>query len=177
MKYKIGDTVWYAKMKCIEGNEPCPDCFGQKALTVIKGDGSQVSIECVGCTHGYEEPLGYVKYSKWIADVNQVVIHRVEVKPDGLEYGHTENYGSPECDLFDNKEDAEKRAIEILEKHNNEEISRIHQKEKHNRTWAWNVHYHSYCIRRAEKDIAYHTAKLSVAKSKVKEEKINIDKK
>ena len=37
-------------------------------------------------------------------------------------------------------------------------------------TWAWNVTYHRGCIKRAESDLAYHAAKLAVAKEN-KEEK------
>lgn len=169
-KYKIGDVVWYAKMKSVEGIEPCPDCFGQRALTVIKGDGSQVSIECAGCSAGYEPPKGYVRYNKWIADVCQVTIQRIEITPQGVEYWHSESYRVREEDIFDSKEEAEKRAIVIFEEHDAQEIARIHQKEKHNRTWSWNAHYHRDCIKRAEKDLAYHTAKLNVAKIKAKEE-------
>lgn len=172
MKYKIGDTVWYAQVKSFEGIEPCPDCFGQKALTVIKGDGSKVSIECVGCASGFESPKGYVTYYGWKSDVRQVLIQRVEITNEGVEYGHSQCYRVKEEELFDTKEEAEIRAKEKWESHNAEEIARIYQKEKHNRTWAWNAHHHRDCIKRAEKDLAYHTAKLNVAKVKAKEREL-----
>lgn len=171
MKYKIGDVVWYAQVKCFEGEEPCPDCFGQRALTVIKGDGSQVSIECVGCMAGYEPSKGYVKYYGWKSDVLQVRIERVEITDKGIEYGHSQSYRVDGSELFDTKEEAEKLAEEKWKAHNAAEIAKIHQKEKHNRTWSWNANYHRDCIKRAEKDLVYHTAKLNVAKVKSKEEK------
>ena len=170
MKYKIGDVVWYAKVQCYEASEPCPDCFGQRALTVIKGDGSQVSIECAGCATGYEPAKGYIKYSAWRPDVAQTSITRIEMKADGsCEYGHGYSYSSQEDELCENEADAIRKAEERMAEHNAQEIARIHQKEKHNRTWSWNAHYHRSCIKRAEKDLAYHTAKLSVAKVKAKE--------
>ena len=171
MKYKIGNVVWYAQVKCFEGTEPCPDCFGQRALTVIKGDGSQVSIECAGCASGYDTSKGYVTYHGWKSDVCQVRIERVEITDQGVEYGHSQSYRVSEDEVFDTKEEAEKRADEKWKEHNAQELARIHQKEKHNRTLSWNAHYHRDCIRRAEKDLAYHTAKLSVAKVKAKERK------
>lgn len=174
MKYKIGDVAWYASVDCYEGREPCPDCFGQCALTVIKGNGSQVSIACSGCASGYDPSKGYVTYYAWKEKVSQVTIDRIEQTATGVEYGHAVSYRVPESELFDTKEEASAKAEEKLKEHNAQEIARIHQKEKHNRTWSWNAHYHRDCIKRAEKDIVYHSAKLNVAKQKSKEEKLEV---
>ena len=171
MKYKIGDVVWYAQVKAFEEHEVCPDCFGQLALTVIKGDGSKVSIDCAGCAAGYEPSKGYVSYWAWKPDVRQVCIDRVEVSSRGVEYGHSQNYGVLEEELFDTKQEAEIKADEKWKEHNAEELRKIHMKEKHNHTWSWNACYHRRCIKSAEKDLAYHTAKLNVAKAKAKEDK------
>ncbi len=168
MKYKIGDMVWYAQMKHVEKTVVCPDCFGQKALTVIKGDGSQVSIDC-GCGRGYEPPLGYYSYIAYLPDVRRVVIQRIEITGETVEYGHSENYRNQESDLFDNKEDAEKRAVELAAKYEQEELEKIYRKDKHDRTWAWHVRYHRECLKQAQHDVEYHSAKLNVAKTKSKE--------
>ncbi|MBU1067332.1 hypothetical protein KKE60_06065 [Patescibacteria group bacterium] len=165
-KYKISDKVWYAQGKRIEKRVPCPDCFGQKALTVIRGDGSQVSIECVGCATGYEPPRGYITFYEQIGDVLEVTIDRIGETALETEYGFKGCYYVKETDLFAAKEDAEQRALVLAEEHNQEELNKINQKEKHNRSWAWNVHYHNDCIVRAEKQLAYHKAKLAVAKIK-----------
>ena len=61
--------------------------------------------------------------------------------------------------------------LELAKEHNQEELAKIYRKEKNNHTWSWNAHYHRDCIRRAEKDLIYHKAKLEVAKVKTKEEK------
>ena len=169
MKYKIGDLIWYAHMKYVSKTVTCPDCFGQKALTVIKGDGSQVSIDC-GCGHGYEGPRGYYEYTQLVPDVRQVVIQRIEINGTEITYGHSENYQCGESDLFDNKEDAENRAKELATRHEAEELEKIYRKDKHNRTWAWHVRYHRECLKRAMRDVEYHGAKLNVAKAKTKED-------
>jgi len=170
-KYNIGDKVWYAKTETKEKTVTCPDCFGQKALTVIKGDGSQVSIECEGCRRGYEGSQGYVTFYEWCASACLVVIERVEETAIKTEYGFWNCYSGESDRFFDTKEEAEKKSLELSEEHNQYELDKINQKEKHNRTWSWNAHYHRDCIKRAERDLAYHTAKLSVAKIKAKEDK------
>ena len=169
MKYQIGDTPWYAQMKYGEKTVLCPDCFGQRALTVIKGDGSQVSIDCVGCSRGYEPPTGYVSYGAHEPDVRRVTIQRIEINGDAVQYGHSENYSCDETMLFDNKEDAEKRATELSAQYEQEELAKINQKHRHDRTWSWNAHYHRAQLKEALRQVEYHTAKLNVAKSKAKE--------
>lgn len=167
-KYKIGDRVWYAQRKSVEKTVICPDCFGQKALTVIKGDGSQVSIECAGCKRGFENSTGYINYWSHEIDVSEVVIQRIEETATEIEYSFRDCYRTKESELFTNKEDAQKRALILSEEHNQEELDRINQKEKHNHTWSWNAYYHRNCIKQAERDLTYHKAKLEVAKVKTK---------
>jgi hypothetical protein len=177
MNYHIGDKVWFANRKVVQKRELCPDCFGELALTVIKGDGSKVSIECAGCASGFEPPKGYVTYYAHEVAVTEVIIDKIELTSTSVEYYFHEqfspdhNYYTRHGDIFDTKEEAEKRAEELAKQHNQEELDQIYRKEKHNRTWSWNAHYHRDCIKRAEKNLAYHTAKLNVAKVKAKEDK------
>jgi len=172
-KYKIGDSVWWAGITGQEEDVLCPECFGKKFLTVILGDDSKVTIPCVSCIRGYEEPSGKVYYYKRVCNVLNVQINRVEETREEIEYGIYQSYCVPESEVFDTKEEAEKRAMEISERMNKEEIEKIHRKEKNNRTWAWNVHYHRDNIKRCEKDLIYHKSKLDYAKIKVKEENSN----
>lgn len=167
--YSIGDKVWYAQRKAVARQELCPDCFGQCALTVIKGDGSQVSIACAGCASGYDTSKGYVTWHGHVIDVAEVVIEKVELTPLKVEYGFHGCYHADQSCMFDTKEEAEVRALELAEEHNQDELARIYRKEKNNHTWSWNAHYHRDCIKRAEKDLLYHTAKLNVAKVRAKE--------
>ena len=167
-KYEMGDKVWYAKRDVVVKTMPCPECFGQKALTVILGDGSQVSIDCAGCACGCEPPTGYITYLEYIEKVLEVTIDRIEETSTETKYGFS-GHRIKETELFMNKEDAKRRALELAEEFNKEEIEKINRKEKHDRTWSWNVHYHRKCIRGAEKELIYHKAKLEVAKAKEKE--------
>lgn len=169
--YKIGDKVWYAQIKSSEDKVLCPDCFGKTYLTVILGDNSQVTIECAGCKRGYNEPDGYVFYYKRVVAVSLVTIERMEIEKDKIEYGFNGCYRTDESEVFIDKESAEKEAARLTEELNKEELAKIYRKEKNNRDWAWNAHYHRDCIRRAQHDLDYHTAKLNYAKIKVKEVK------
>lgn len=174
MKYNIGDKVWYAERKSVTKREVCPDCFGKLYLTVIKGDDSQVTIECAGCQSGYEHPKGYINYCSHENDVREVVIQGLDVRPySEVEY----KFNCTECswrnakesELFTTKEEAEIKAKELAEDWNKEQIANIHRKEKNNRTWSWNAYYHRKQIKEAERQIEYHSKKLDYAKQCVKE--------
>ena len=172
--YNINDKVWHASRKSTQEQVVCPECFGKKYLTVILGDGSQVTIDCAGCSLGFDPPKGYVIYYKQDIDVKQVIIDGMRIERDYVEYEI--NKTSCSCNivksshLFATKEEAEVRAKELAEEWNKEQLAKIHRKEKNNRTWSWHVHYHRRQIRDAEKTIEYATKQLDAAKTHVKEE-------
>jgi len=166
--YNIGDKVWYAGRKSTTESVVCPECFGKKYLTVILGDDSQVTIDCAGCEPGgCQPPRGYMTYYKQDIKVSQVTICKIEIDPTGVEYGYGEyNCGchiTKDTDIFDTEEEAEVRAKELAEQWNQEQLARIHQKEKNNRTWSWHVHYHRRQIRDAEETIERSKKKLDAA--------------
>jgi len=172
--YNINDKVWYAKRYSVVEKVVCPECFGKKYLTVILGDGSQVTIDCAGCTYGCDSPRGYATYYKQDVEVKQVIIDGMRITRDYVEYEI--NKTSCSCniikgsDLFSTKEEAEVRAKELAEEWNKEQLAKIHRKEKNHRDWSWHVYYYRQQIRRAEKDIEYAKKKLDAAKTHVKEE-------
>lgn len=162
-KYKIGDMAWYAGREYSEVYVKCPDCLGSGQLTVRFADGKEVSIECATCAKGYEPPTGRVSYNAHKIFVRQVTINKVNSDTSGTEYGFPPYYVAKETEFFDTKEEAEKRAQEIADAATVEGMNRINKKEKPTRTWAWNASYHRRCIKDAEKQIAYHSAKLNAA--------------
>jgi len=173
--YKIGDKVWYASRQTTRKSVICPECFGKKYLTVILGDDSQITIDCVGCASGYDPPTGSCSYYEHGANVSLVVIGRVEINSDYIEYGFNRVGGcmsiAKDTEVFPTKKEAEIRAEELAEESNKEQLAKIHRKEKNNRTWAWHVHYHRRQIRDAEKTIEYAKQKLDAAKAHTKEKK------
>lgn len=171
--YNINDKVWHANRKSTEERATCPECFGKRYLTVILGDGSQVTIDCAGCASGYDPPQGYVTYHKQGVDVRLVTICKVTIYSEYAEYGFdgTESchHVAKDTDLFSTKKEAEVRARELAKEWNREQLAKIHRKEKNHRDWSWHVHYHRKQIRNAEKTIEYAKAKLDAAKAHTKE--------
>lgn len=171
--YNIEDRVWHANRSSTQEKLICPECFGKLYLTVILGDDSQVTIDCAGCAAGYDPPKGYVTYWKQDINVTQVIIDRVEINPDYVEYGFDKvgctHHIAKDTDLFSTKEEAEVRARELAEEWNKEQLANIHRKEKNHRNWSWHVHYYRNMIRRAEKEIERAKEQLDAAKAHVKE--------
>lgn len=177
-KFKIGDKIWYATTKASEKRVPCADCFGKRRLIVILGDDSKLDIPCEGCSWsdqdgwGYHEPYphGYCRIYEWQCKVEEVIINRVEINVDKVEYGFNGNYRMDEDRAFLTEEEAVKKSQELIEEQNREELAKLYKKEKPTKTWAWNLSYHRKRIKDAERDIAYHTAKLNAGKVIKKEE-------
>ena len=177
IKYKIGDHVWRAGFGSTDNYVTCPDCAGTKRLRVIMGDESVVSIACAGCSVGYDPPTGYVKTYERSGAAMHGIVCKIEVRGNGVEYGVGDAadascyYSVKDTEIFDHRDAALAAAAILAAAANAAELAAIGRKEKDTRTWAWNAHYHRDCIRRAEKEIAYHTAKLNAAASHSREEK------
>lgn len=173
MKYDVGQQVWWATFRAGEHWETCPDCGGTGRLRVTFHDEAQVSIECQNCALGYDPPTGLVKWYGRTPEVRQITITGFEFKDGKASYHSGIGGGSyhriEESELFLSEEGAKVHADKLAAEHDAAERARILNKEKGTRSWAWNASYHRNCIKRAQKDIDYHTAKLNVAKVKAKE--------
>ena len=173
MKFNIGDTVWLASCNSEEHYLTCPDCGGTKTVTVTLWNGEVFVIDCVGCSRGYDRPSGSVSVYNRTPSAMQVVVEGVSLSRGKPEYSvkGIYTYHVPEENLFSTEALALVRADELAAKGNAEEKKRVLGKEKPTRTWAWNVHYHRAAIKRANRDITYHTEKLNAALPHSKEEK------
>ena len=170
--YKLGDKVFVAFLKSHEKWVTCPHCFGKRALTVILGDDSQVSIDCDCCRYGFEGSKGYLKSWGWVSGVKESTITKVEQEwPEKIEYGVDGGYRVDQDKVFDTQVAAEIRAQELIIEQDKKELHCIQVKERVDRNWAWNVRYHRERIKQSEKDLEYHRAKLAVAQTHVKEDK------
>src|ERR1035437_4444904 len=161
----IGEVVWVAVAKKHEAVEQaCPDCRGQKYLTVILGDASQVTIDCSTCSSGYGSPLGCVLVSTYKPAVLVSSVQEIaKGDADNVVYSGEGFYRVTESELSDSSVSAFTLAVKKSEDADTEEKARLQRKEKDSRTWAWNVTYHRRCIKQAEKDLAYHKSKLDVS--------------
>ena len=176
-KFNIGDIIYYPVANTKQQWITCPDCMGKKYLTVILGDGTKVTIDCVTCSAGYEPPQGIIIKYEYTGEVKKSTVAGINAMGKKIEYlvdvnGDIE-YGCYSCkrltEVFATPEEAEVALKPLMEQHEEEERHRLASKEKPNRTWAWNATYHRNEIKRHQKDIEYHTAKMNAAKQYVKE--------
>lgn len=144
----------------------CTHCLGQRALTVIMGDGSQVSIACAGCEAGDLGSTGEMRVHTYEAHVQTGVVTGIEIAGENLRYSMN---GWRADNIFATAEEAQAKVAEMYAAHEAEVAARPAQKVKPSRNWAWHVHYHRSEITRQEKSIEYHKAALAVAKLKAKE--------
>lgn len=173
-KYQLGDQLWRTTWDSTPDYVECPECGGHGRIRCIMADDTIVSVECRGCQAGYDPPSGRVRVHKRSPKVEWCRVTGVEIASDKIEYRVTDGtytWVHNEADLYVEKPDAETSARTMAERADLEERERIAHKEKDGRSWSWNAHYHRDCIRRAQRDLEYHTAKLAVASVKAKEDR------
>lgn len=169
-QFNIGDTVYIpVHSGHAEIWVTCPDCAGKLYHTITLGCGDTHTIDCQGCTRGYESPSGRVSYYDSQGKAEYAEVIGMEMTPSGYEYRlNCVNYKATSMDVYATREEAQAKADEMAAAYVDEKKARIYKKEKDTRSWAWNASYHRQCLKRAQRDIEYHSAKLDVAKTKAK---------
>lgn len=182
--FSIGDTVYIGKYTRVTSQVPCPDCAGQRFLTVTLGNGDQHTIECACCLErrswGADYPRGWVEHVELSATTTEATISGVSVTTRGIEYetsagravheGYDPDWGGYPTARATTEEavaDAEAGRIEAEESENRRKFS----KDKEGKTWSWHVTYHRQCLKRAQEQIEYHTGRLNYAAEVVKRQK------
>lgn len=182
MKFNIGDKIWYAKYERYTTEKvTCPDCCGNKYLTIIMGDETKINIPCQSCLH--RDEYSYEDYSRGFIEVyvgkpkvEQLIITGIDCQGDEIEYKMKTSscscYIATEKQIFNNEADAIIKGQGLADEYLIEQKNNIENR-KHNdkRTWAWHVYYHRKAIEGAKKNIEYHTKKLGIAIVKNKEAK------
>jgi hypothetical protein len=154
--------------------EACPDCGGTGRLRVTFHDETQVSIACQNCAVGYDPPTGRVTIHRSEGFARTAVVSGFE-NAHGKFRWHVDSAGGcyriiDDEDAFESEAPALAKARMRAAEYQHTERKRIAHKEKDTRSWAWNASYHRRCIKEAQKQIEYHTAKLNVAAIKAKED-------
>lgn len=173
MKYEFGQQVWWATCQASENWETCPDCGGTGRLRVTFHDETQVSIDCRNCASGYDSPSGRVRWFGRVPEARKITISGFEFTDGNASYhsffGQGSYYRIEEDALFATEAEAMEHAEKLAAEHDAAERAKFLTKEKDAHSWAWNASYHRNCLKRAQKEAEYHTAKLNVAKIKAKE--------
>jgi hypothetical protein len=180
-KFKVGDWVWHATFDSHEKWVKCPDCLGFKTAKLTFGDGTDVTVECGNCAQGFDPPRGIVCDYEYEPRADQVVVEGIDIHRGCCEgesefvvrYSLSDHRVGDEMNVFDNKQDAKKRAEILAQDWAKQEQVRLNIKDKPSKNWAQNASYHRQCVKRAQRDLEYHTQKLNVAKSHAKETEID----
>lgn len=170
--FDIGDKVWVPRVGRTKSYITCPYCMGNKYLTVILGDGTQVKSDCSGCREGLF-PEGKISVWDFGANVEEITITGVEINLKNgkreVEYHHGDS-GCFTCytNVFSTKEEAMGYARSMADEERKHEHEKLESKEHPSKTWAQNAISHLESIRRIEKDLEYHKKKLEIANGHIK---------
>ena len=164
-QFTLGDKAWGIRATKDQVRVTCPDCLGKKALTVILGDDSQVSIDC-DCCKWPGPHQGTVADYIWQGQIVQVTIEGVGQSLKAAIQYSTHPWCQQEYGLFHTEEDAQAGLQLARTEHEAREKHKLESKDKPHKSWAFHVQYHRSQVERAKKDLAYATAKLSVAQAK-----------
>ena len=174
MRYEVGQQVWIGEFSPLAAvYETCPDCGGTGRLRVTFHDETQVSIECRNCAVGYDPPTGRILVRRNAGKARMATVTGLEIN-GGQTRWHVDGTDCSyrivdDADAFDTKDEAMAWAEQKSAAYEQKQRDRIFEKEKDTRTWAWNASYHRKCIKEAQRQIEYHSAKLAVAAVKAKE--------
>ena len=158
----IGDKVWTARLQHKEFTEVCPDCLGDKTVTLLLKNGDKHSLECHTCNPGgYQPSRGYVTKTQYQATAKESVINEMEIRADGIKY----RFYDWSCNnVFETEAEAVAAAEKIRLEKEAEDFHRFTwKKEDSRRTWAWNCSYYRRQIKDAKRDLAYAEARLGIA--------------
>lgn len=165
--FAINQEVWHAQSSQHPQYITCPDCLGEKVLTVLQGNGAQFTIECATCRVGYEPSRGTIQTRAYQVLPMPFKCARVELNGNKFCYYDPYNSGTF-CDrLFATKLECEKKCQELNEEYAKEEDRRlISNLESKRRDMAWSVSYWQRKVKDLEKDLNAARARLSVCKQK-----------
>lgn len=175
-KYNIGDTAWAFYYDNVKDYETCPDCRGDKYVTLTLGCGNKFTLECETCTPGgYESATGRIAFFKRRAEDFKVTITSVDVSGGKLEYKYERGgnfaYYAKESELASTKEKAIALGEEAAREANEKERYDFYTRERPDKKWSWNVSYYRGQIKKATKDLEYYGKMLDAQKEFAKKER------
>ncbi len=144
---------------------PCPVCYGKLFVILELGNGERVTVECDGCGKGFEGAQGTVNEPCAGSRVDAVTVTGFRLIGDQwriLAGDHGEIRWGVEA--FATLDEAEVERERLFAEEVKTAADRAYSMAQHKRkSVTWHVRYHRDCLARAERDMAYHTQKLSDA--------------
>lgn len=174
-RYKQGDRVWCASFNHVEKRETCPICFGKKQVHIVLGDESWIACPCEFCKVGFDGPVGTIRTHEREARAEQHTIAEVSIRAnlsgEDVEYTTISRRHFYPQDVFDNQDDALKRAEELAKEATEREFEALLRRKalgEKDRTYSWGVGYHKREAARHRKDAEYHERLCATCKERAK---------
>jgi hypothetical protein len=162
--FRIGDIYWLPVGEPQQVQVACPVCAGQRTVMVILGSGERVVVDCDACGHGYDGPRGTIH--EWTVNptVRRFVIAAVTSLYDGRWRVRSQDGAEADfTDLFATDAEALAEARRQAIKHEDERMMGHSRMRKGVKKHTWAIRYHREQIKDAERQLAYHRAKLHMA--------------
>lgn len=160
----IGQTAYEARAWSY-GDKlvPCPVCYGHLFATLILGNGEHVTVECDACGIGYDGPRGVVNEPCAGSRVDTFVVAGVLQNGDGWQaLDHSGGRHAWGDDAFATFLEADARRLVLFADAVRDAERRTSQQREHKRKkLTWVAYYNRRGIKTAERDLAYHTRRLS----------------
>jgi hypothetical protein len=164
---QIGQTVYETRAWPYgDKRVPCPVCYGKLCAVLELGNGERVTVECEACGLGLDGPRGFINEPCAGSVVRAFVV--AGFVQDGeewrvLEQSNRGNYRWG-VEAFGTEAEAEaRRAVLYAEVVEDAAYRSLRKDEYLRKKPTWLVRYHRDAIRQAERDLAWHTRKLSDA--------------
>lgn len=176
--FALDTELWWTGNGYAETWVECPECAGTKAITMIQGNGTRVSIDCAACSMGYEPPRGVIKQVTHQHKPERYTPRRVKVDGDEIWYSEASPFESGYTQvsaksLFASKDDCQTACDDLNHQRNLMERKRdvdnlLYKRKK----MAWSVHYWGRMLANKQRELETIKARLSVCQEIKKQAKI-----
>lgn len=172
--HQVGDQVWLAEIVSEKVYEPCPICFGKKAVVLILGNGDQVELECKFCAQGWEGPKGMVEVGhRHVEEVSLRTITGVNLRKEHGETAVTYWFGSVGYSgdqVAATRGEALLKATELAKKRDHDERENLtRRKYAESKSYSWNAGFYLQQAEVARKQYERYLQLAKVMQSKAKE--------
>ena len=164
--YDVGAEMWTPSNDSHMLTVQCPECCGNKYVTVTLGSGNVYTLDCACCGHGLDRPRGYVEVRDYTSGPKCVTLGAVTIETWGsgpeLRYG-----GIGVTDLYENEEACRDECTRRnRERKKNDEEQALHRIASKRKELAWSVHYWGRQVAELKRDLERAEARLAVCKER-----------
>ncbi len=162
-----GQEVWWAGNASEKVTVECPECCGTRAITMVKGNGEEVSLACGMCSLGFDPPRGTITEWVWNHAPQKLTLGPLtSVDNHGPDGATRYCYGSFRSeDLFNNEGpcqlDCNRRNTERAEQVEKQAIARLESKRSN---LAHSASYWATQCRTIREDLKRAEARLAACK-------------